>query len=82
MNVEVEDHHKSYLMEVSKKYNYDKEYFQSPSVMYPASFRRALPCGGGKSYVLLDYDGTLYPCPFCKVIMPSVKSDAALCEAV
>jgi Predicted Fe-S oxidoreductases len=74
--------HKEHLQTLSNKFNFDKRYYEYPTVLYPAGFRKQIPCGGGKSYLLLDYDGSLYPCPFCKVKMPKVKSDVALCEAV
>jgi MoaA/NifB/PqqE/SkfB family radical SAM enzyme len=53
----------------------------SPTVLYPAMLRSAMPCGGGRSYLLLDSDGTLRPCPFCKT--PIAKSSTAIqsCEA-
>ncbi len=52
-----------------------------PTVLYPAMLRSAVPCGGGRSYLFLDSDGTLRPCPFCKT--PISKSSTAVqsCEA-
>lgn len=82
MDVELHQPHKNTLEELSKKYNFNKAYFNYPTVLYPASFRKNAPCGGGRSYLLLDYDGTLYPCPFCKVRISVPKQNLALCEAV
>jgi MoaA/NifB/PqqE/SkfB family radical SAM enzyme len=81
-NVELEEIHKQHLERISIKFNFNKSYLNSPTVLYPAMYRKAMPCGGGRSYLLLDYDGTLYPCPFCKTKMPTPKSKVALCEAV
>lgn len=80
--VELTSVHKAHLLELSKRYNFNKAVFNSPSVIYPASFRGVMPCGGGRSYLLLDYDGTLYPCPFCKVKMRVPIGNEPLCEAV
>jgi MoaA/NifB/PqqE/SkfB family radical SAM enzyme len=81
-DVELNEYQLNHLGELSKKFNFDKTYFEYPTVLFPAAFRKTMPCGGGRSYLLLDYDGTLYPCPFCKVKMPEVRSQKALCEAV
>ncbi|GLR19883.1 hypothetical protein GCM10007940_44990 [Portibacter lacus] len=48
-----------------RQYN-NKKHLEYPLISYPAMFRKNLPCGGGRSYLFLDYDGTLSPCPFCK----------------
>lgn len=79
--VELDAAQMDYLANLSNKYNFDKKYFDYPTVLFPAAYRKSMPCGGGKSYLLLDYDGTLYPCPFCKVKMPSINLKVNLCEA-
>lgn len=80
-DVELNEQQKDLLGELSNKFNFERTYFDYPTVLFPAAFRKNMPCGGGRSYLLLDYDGKLYPCPFCKVRMPEVKSQIALCEA-
>ena len=79
--VELEPRHKEHLIQLSEKYNYDKAYLTSPTVIYPGAFRNALPCGGGRSYLFLDYDGSLYPCPFCKVRIEKSNQHAEVCLA-
>lgn len=69
------------LRELSMQFNFDKAYTQWPTVLFPAGYRTAVPCGGGRSYLLLDYDGTLYPCPFCKVRMEHARPQPELCLA-
>lgn len=80
--VEYDSEHYDRLSKLSDKYNFDKNLFEYPTVLFPAGYRDKVPCGGGRSYLLLDYDGQLYPCPFCKVKMPKVRTDAELCEAM
>ncbi|MDH5365831.1 MAG: radical SAM protein [Cyclobacteriaceae bacterium] len=80
-DVELEIKHKESLERISKKYNFNPAFFDSPTVIYPAAYRKMMPCGGGKSYLFLDYDGNLYPCPFCKAKMTLPTSDTELCEA-
>jgi len=29
----------------------------------------------------LDFDGQLYPCPFCKLPLPKERVEESLCEA-
>lgn len=53
----------------------------SPTVLYPAMLRGAMPCGGGRSYLLLDSDGTLRPCPFCKTPIDMSSTKVQSCEA-
>lgn len=65
--VELSFEQKDKLYALSDKYNFEKSFVDFPTVAYPASHRRTLPCGGGKSYLFLDFDGKIYPCPFCKV---------------
>lgn len=77
--VELSLEHKNKLYQLSDKYNFDKSFVDFPTVVYPASFRRALPCGGGRSYLFLDFDGKLYPCPFCKVQVSKVNLMDKVC---
>ena len=81
--VELNQKEKDSLHELSLKYNFNKSLYIYPTVLFPAGYRKALPCGGGRSYLLLDFDGTLYPCPFCKTKLPAVAqpSDERLCAA-
>ena len=51
-----------------------------PLLSYPAMFRKNLPCGGGRSYLFLDYDGTLRPCPFCKTAITNHLELSNKCE--
>ncbi|WP_425640011.1 radical SAM/SPASM domain-containing protein [Algoriphagus yeomjeoni] len=80
-DVELNVAHKDRLKKISDQFNFDRAYLNYPTVLYPAGYRAAKACGGGISYLFLDYDGTLYPCPFCKVKMPEIQQKAALCEA-
>ncbi|MDC1395347.1 radical SAM protein [Bacteroidia bacterium] len=52
-----------------------------PVVLYPAMFRKGLPCGGGRSYLFLDSDGTLLPCPFCRTPITNHLEVSKKCEA-
>jgi MoaA/NifB/PqqE/SkfB family radical SAM enzyme len=52
-----------------------------PFVQYPAMLRSGMPCGGGRSYLLLDSDGTLRPCPFCKTPISKPSIEINNCEA-
>ncbi|MEM9985459.1 MAG: radical SAM protein [Bacteroidota bacterium] len=80
--VELLARHKDYLAELFYRYNFSSTHQHYPILTYPGISRRYIPCGGGRSYLLLDYDGTLRPCPFCKTPL-SLKEDArvARCEA-
>ena len=80
-DVELQEVHKEQLSELSNKYNFQKSNLDYPTVLFPAGYRKALSCGGGKSYLFLDFDGTLYPCPFCKTKMPEIKTKESLCIA-
>jgi MoaA/NifB/PqqE/SkfB family radical SAM enzyme len=82
-DVELNQVEKDYLSALSHNFNFNKAFFTYPTVLFPAGFRKTLPCGGGRSYLLLDYDGTLYPCPFCKTKLPSVpkRDEQKLCTA-
>jgi MoaA/NifB/PqqE/SkfB family radical SAM enzyme len=70
-----------HLWQLSEQYNFTKSLKAYPTVLFPAGFRKNQSCGGGKSYVFLDFDGELYPCPFCKLPMPKKAVDYSLCEA-
>ncbi|MBP6686276.1 MAG: radical SAM protein [Lacibacter sp.] len=80
-DVELLQSHKDYLKGLSDKFNFNKEYYTYPTVLFPAGLRKTMPCGGGRIYMLLDYDGTLYPCPFCKVKLTSYQPKKAVCMA-
>jgi MoaA/NifB/PqqE/SkfB family radical SAM enzyme len=75
-DVEFYPEHFEQMSQLSEKFNFDKNKLDYPTVLFPAGYRGKVPCGGGRSYLMLDYDGTLYPCPFCKVKMPKVGSAA------
>ena len=53
--------------------NFNKKYEDWPIFTVPAVARKYVGCGGGNRYLLLDYDGTLRPCPFCKTIVTDLK---------
>lgn len=80
-DVELLSTHKDYLQNLSSQYNFNREYSAFPTVLFPAATRKYMPCGGGRLYALLDYDGSLYPCPFCKVKITTLQPKAALCKA-
>lgn len=80
-DVELNDDEKRTLDEVFYRYNFSPEYRSYPILLYPGISRKYVKCGGGISYLLLDYDGTLRPCPFCKTPMDSPVSQEILCEA-
>jgi MoaA/NifB/PqqE/SkfB family radical SAM enzyme len=80
-DVELHPQHRQRLSELSDRYNFSESLIEFPSVIYPAAFRKAQPCGGGRSYLLLDYDGTVYPCPFCKVRISDVSLTNSVCQA-
>lgn len=81
-NVELDEKHKKILLGLTQKYNFDHKYLNYPTVLFPAGYRKNISCGGGRSYLFMDYDGSLYPCPFCKTKMPKVKTQTEVCEAV
>jgi MoaA/NifB/PqqE/SkfB family radical SAM enzyme len=64
-DVELSDAEKQKLASIIRAYQ-AKANTNNPLLLYPGLLRDKLPCGGGRSYLLLDYDGTLRPCPFCK----------------
>lgn len=69
------------LESVWRRYNLEEKYLSFPIITYPGMARKNTPCGGGLSYLLLDYDGTLRPCPFCKTPINEVQRERSLCEA-
>ncbi|MEO0897214.1 MAG: radical SAM protein [Bacteroidota bacterium] len=81
MDVELRLHEKNYLEELFYQYNFEEGWEEKPIFLYPAISRKHLRCGGGISYLLLDYDGTLRPCPFCKAPMKLNTEQKILCEA-
>ena len=78
-DVELDEERKAYLTSLSEKYNFNNELYAYPTVLFPAGYRGQVKCGGGHSYVFIDYDGQVYPCPFCKVRMPEVKRAEDVC---
>lgn len=80
-DVELLPEHKESLRATSEKYNFNSQLFEFPTVLFPAGYRKSVACGGGQSYLFLDYDGSLYPCPFCKTPLPEIKRKRELCEA-
>lgn len=80
-DVELNADEKAYLETQFYQYNFEEIYIDYPILTYPAIARKHIPCGGGVSYLLLDYDGTLLPCPFCKTPMSLEEPVAARCEA-
>lgn len=54
---------------------------EQPIVLYPAMFRSGMPCGGGRSYLFIDYDGSLRPCPFCKGPIAKHEESPVMCKA-
>lgn len=82
-DVELNQAEKEHLHNLSLAYNFESINYLYPTVLFPAGYRKTLPCGGGRSYLLLDYDGTLYPCPFCKTKLPTVpkRNEEKLCTA-
>jgi MoaA/NifB/PqqE/SkfB family radical SAM enzyme len=80
-NIELLPQHKIALKTLSDAYNFDRKNVDYPTVLYPGGYRKVQKCGGGRSYLFMDFDGALYPCPFCKTKMPSVVKDQDLCIA-
>jgi MoaA/NifB/PqqE/SkfB family radical SAM enzyme len=56
------------------------KYKTHPIVLFPAMYRKEVPCGGGKNYLFIDYDGSVMPCPFCKTPLPKIKTNAVVCD--
>lgn len=79
-DVELESEDVEILTNLFARQN-DPEYATHPILTYPGLARKNTPCGGGLSYLLLDYDGTLRPCPFCKTPIREVQRSQSLCEA-
>jgi MoaA/NifB/PqqE/SkfB family radical SAM enzyme len=82
-DVELRTNHHQHLLQLSQHYLFETRDQKDPSVLYPAGYRSFKACGGGISYLHLDHDGKLYPCPFCKTqISDSLpKPEKAYCEA-
>ncbi|QNA44677.1 radical SAM protein [Lacibacter sediminis] len=80
-DVELQQSHKDHLKQLSDQFNFNKTYYTYPTVLFPAGLRKTMPCGGGRIYMFLDYDGTLYPCPFCKVKLSSYQPKTSVCLA-
>ena len=80
-DVELSPGHKAHLREVSEKYNFNYQNIDFPTVIYPGAYREAKSCGGGFSYMFIDYDGKIYPCPFCKTKVENIYQDGDLCLA-
>ena len=79
-DVELSISEQRYLEKEVLKYNMAEDK-NLPVVLYPAMLRKGLPCGGGRSYLLLDSDGTLRPCPFCKTPITNHLEVSEKCEA-
>ncbi|MEZ4775639.1 MAG: radical SAM protein [Bacteroidia bacterium] len=80
-DVELREEEKKILDKCFFKYNFSLPFDDYPVLTYPGISRKYVKCGGGISYLLLDYDGTLRPCPFCKTPMESPANREVLCEA-
>ncbi|MDX2246047.1 MAG: radical SAM protein [Bacteroidia bacterium] len=80
-DVELREEEKKILDECFYRYNFSPAFDDYPVLTYPGISRKYVKCGGGISYLLLDYDGTLRPCPFCKTPMSSPVNREILCEA-
>ena len=70
-----------HLWKLSERFNFEKVHITYPTVLFPAGYRKQMTCGGGRSYIFLDFDGQLYPCPFCKLPLPKEQVQESLCEA-
>jgi MoaA/NifB/PqqE/SkfB family radical SAM enzyme len=79
--VELDSSYKDKLLRITHQYNFDKTLIDFPTIVYPAAFRKTLPCGGGRSYLFLDYDGKLYPCSFCKAQVSDISLSKSACLA-
>lgn len=71
---------KDVLAALYHKYSFNRK-DGGPSITYPEYYKKSQSCGGGRSYLFLDYDGSLKPCPFCKVEVSRVTTGAPVCEA-
>ena len=80
-DVELSNEHKERLISLVDRFSFNADNVNYPTVLFPAAYRSALPCGGGRSYMLLDFDGALYPCPFCKTRIEKASSEISLCAA-
>jgi MoaA/NifB/PqqE/SkfB family radical SAM enzyme len=80
--VQLDGSHRKRIRDLVSTVNFNTSHIKFPTIIYPGGYRDAWPCGGGRSYLLLDYDGTLYPCPFCKKKVEDVSLTETLCQAV
>ncbi len=80
-DVELDFAHKETLQVFAEKYNFTRSLKEFPTIIYPGAYRRSMQCGGGRSYMLLDYDGSLYPCPFCKTKIDQNSQVQQFCTA-
>ncbi|MEO0470528.1 MAG: radical SAM protein [Bacteroidota bacterium] len=76
---------KQLMEDFFRRYNFSDQRQIGPIITYPGLSRKKVRCGGGISYLLLDDDGTLRPCPFCKTpIQSPAQQDSPVresCEA-
>jgi len=66
-DVEFTDKEKEIVEKLFYEINMKQAYKDYPILLYPALIRKQTQCGGGFSYVFIDYDGSTYNCPFCKM---------------
>jgi MoaA/NifB/PqqE/SkfB family radical SAM enzyme len=78
MNVTLEEQHFQILDDFFITLNNDKKYKDYPRVLFPNYNHRRLGCGGaGKSNIMIDTDGFVNPCPFCrKKIVHALSPDS------
>ncbi len=80
--VELSPDEKTALQVVADRFNLDPAYRNYPLLTYHGAARQLLRCGGGVSYLFLDYDGTVYPCPFCRKPLEAFTGNAeSACQA-
>lgn len=80
-DVELTASHRQRIQELNNRFNFTRSLADYPTIVYPGGFRNQWPCGGGRSYLFLDYDGKLYPCPFCKAPVNDVSLTTTACLA-
>ncbi len=74
MDVEYTLKEKAIVEDIFFQYNFTPEYKEFPTILYPPVVRKQTTCRGGKSYLLIDYDGSIKNCPFCKKSWDSTKT--------
>jgi MoaA/NifB/PqqE/SkfB family radical SAM enzyme len=80
--VELSEDEKTALQVIADRFNLDPAYRDYPLLTYHGAARKLLRCGGGVSYLFLDYDGTVYPCPFCRKPLEAFGGNReAACQA-